>query len=170
MTWQADEKVLWRARRGIRHGEEILYVDGANGQGVDLIHQAELHLPALPSLQAVLLSCCPCRGLSILSEVTPPTGEQDAGDPPVRFGGRGSVLALPTPIGVAFFVQNQRIPHPTAAAGPPSVAAATEGCCQLIFRRQTRMYKLQRRVLKPRPSEALNGVFLQPVKPAKVMP
>src|SRR5215472_4361231 len=48
---------------------------------------------------AVLLSRCPCRGLSILSEVTPPTGEPDAGDPPVRFGGRGSALALPTPIG-----------------------------------------------------------------------
>ena len=28
----------------------------------------------------------------------PPTGEPDAGDPPVRFGGRGSRKALPTPI------------------------------------------------------------------------
>jgi hypothetical protein len=28
-------------------------------------------------------------GSSILSEVKPPTGEPDAGDPPVRFGGRG---------------------------------------------------------------------------------
>jgi len=33
---------------------------------------------------------------SILSEVRPPTGEPDAEDPPVRFGGRGSVsLFLP---------------------------------------------------------------------------
>jgi hypothetical protein len=29
----------------------------------------------------------------------PPTGEPDAGDPPVRFGGRGEVQTLvPTPI------------------------------------------------------------------------
>ena len=33
---------------------------------------------------------------------------------------------------------------------PPSVATATEGCCQLIFRRHTEMYKLQGRG-KPRP-------------------
>src|SRR5208337_625375 len=38
---------------------------------------------------------------SILFEVKPPTGEPDAGDPPVRFGGRGdrNQSALPTPIG-----------------------------------------------------------------------
>jgi hypothetical protein len=37
---------------------------------------------------------------SILVEVKPPTGEPDAGDPPVRFGGRGdrNQSALPTPI------------------------------------------------------------------------
>ncbi|MGA2959928.1 MAG: hypothetical protein ABSF48_29955, partial [Thermodesulfobacteriota bacterium] len=37
---------------------------------------------------------------SILFEVKPPTGEPDAGDPPVRFGGRGdrNQSALPTPI------------------------------------------------------------------------
>jgi hypothetical protein len=28
-------------------------------------------------------------GQSILFEVTPPTGKPDAGNPPVRFGGRG---------------------------------------------------------------------------------
>ena len=33
------------------------------------------------------------------SKVRPPTGEPDAGNPPVRFGGRGEVLSLvPTPI------------------------------------------------------------------------
>ena len=37
----------------------------------------------------VLLSRGPRFGLSILSEVKPPTGEPDAGNPPVRFGGRG---------------------------------------------------------------------------------
>ena len=31
-------------------------------------------------------------------EAQPPTGEPDAGDPQVRFGGRGSPQALPTPI------------------------------------------------------------------------
>src|SRR5688572_30527567 len=35
-------------------------------------------------------------GLSILAKVKPPTGEPYAGDPPVRFGGRGSrTLSLP---------------------------------------------------------------------------
>src|ERR1035438_9074412 len=34
--------------------------------------------------------------MSILTEVRPPTGEPDAGDPHVRFGGRGShKLSLP---------------------------------------------------------------------------
>ena len=31
----------------------------------------------------------PCVGLAVLFEVRPPTGEPDAGNPPVRFGGRG---------------------------------------------------------------------------------
>src|SRR5271167_2639310 len=37
---------------------------------------------------------------SILLEARPPTGEPDAGDPPVRFGGRGDRdhSVLPTPI------------------------------------------------------------------------
>jgi hypothetical protein len=38
---------------------------------------------------AVLPSHSLRSGPSILSEVKPPTGEPDAGDPPVRFGGRG---------------------------------------------------------------------------------
>ena len=39
-------------------------------------------------------------GQPVLSKVRPPTGEPDAGDPPVRFGGRGDRLqsVLPTPI------------------------------------------------------------------------
>ena len=35
----------------------------------------------------------------VLEEVKPPTGEPDAGDPLVRFGGRGGLRAIPTPIG-----------------------------------------------------------------------
>src|SRR6185295_9694515 len=38
---------------------------------------------------AVLLCHSLCPGPSVLSEVRPPTGEPDAGDPHVRFGGRG---------------------------------------------------------------------------------
>ncbi len=34
-----------------------------------------------------------------LSTEHPPTGKPDAGEPPVRFGGRGRSSALPTPIG-----------------------------------------------------------------------
>ncbi|MCG2682368.1 MAG: hypothetical protein L6306_02000, partial [Planctomycetales bacterium] len=42
----------------------------------------------------------PCLGQSILSEVKLSTGEPDAGNPPVRFGGRGgrTQSAFPTPI------------------------------------------------------------------------
>ena len=45
----------------------------------------------------VFLATSPRLGLPILDEVKPPTGEPDAGDPHVRFGGRGG-KALPTPI------------------------------------------------------------------------
>ena len=38
---------------------------------------------------AVQFTHRPCRGRSILTKVTPSTGEPDAGDPHVRFGGRG---------------------------------------------------------------------------------
>ena len=43
---------------------------------------------------------CPlsCAGPSVPSWVRPPTGEPDAGDPQVRFGGRGRRKPLPTPI------------------------------------------------------------------------
>ena len=40
-----------------------------------------------------------CAGLSVPLRVRPPTGEPDAGDLPVRFGGRGRPTPLPTPIG-----------------------------------------------------------------------
>src|SRR6266511_1048963 len=54
----------------------------------------------LGSAWVVLVSICPGASMSILSKVRPPTGEPDAGEPPVRFGGRGSrnQSALPTPI------------------------------------------------------------------------
>ena len=51
-----------------------------------------------PSLPSMGCSACsePMPGLSVLSWVRPPTGEPDAGDPPVRFGGRGRrCLSLP---------------------------------------------------------------------------
>jgi hypothetical protein len=47
------------------------------------------HLPTIAKQRLLDLAtthaCSP-----ILFEVRPPTGEPDAGDPPVRFGGRGS--------------------------------------------------------------------------------
>ena len=45
----------------------------------------------------------PCAGPSILIEVKPPTGEPDAGDPPVRFGGGRdrTQSVLPTPIRIS---------------------------------------------------------------------
>ena len=51
-----------------------------------------------------LFACkAPMTRLPVLSQVRPPTGEPDAGDPHVRFGGRGSRTqsALPTPIRAA---------------------------------------------------------------------
>src|ERR1035441_2610737 len=45
------------------------------------------------------------------SITTPLTGEPDAGDPPVRFGGRGKVQSLvPTPIGGAGKVRRSQAP------------------------------------------------------------
>jgi hypothetical protein len=45
------------------------------------------------------LALRPCFGPPVLLQVTPSTGEPDAGDPPVRFGGRGwrTQSLLPTP-------------------------------------------------------------------------
>ena len=49
--------------------------------------------------RAVKLDNRPCLGQSILSKVKLSTGEPDAGDPPVRFGGREpKPIAFPTPI------------------------------------------------------------------------
>ena len=44
------------------------------------------------------LASLSCAGPSVPSWVRPPTGEPDAGDLPVRFGGRGRRQPLPTPI------------------------------------------------------------------------
>src|ERR1700738_5008765 len=43
--------------------------------------------------RAVLFVGRPCATWSILSQGEPPTGEPDAGEPPVRFGGRGSIVS-----------------------------------------------------------------------------
>jgi hypothetical protein len=49
---------------------------------------------------AVLLRCSLCVSHQSVRTVTPSTGEPYAGDPPVRFGGRGGATqcAVPTPI------------------------------------------------------------------------
>ena len=58
---------------------------------------------------AVLLGRSPRLSSSILSEVKLPTGEPDAGDPPVRFGGRGDrdhpVLSTP----IFFFAAREEV-------------------------------------------------------------
>src|SRR5260370_19064833 len=53
-----------------------------------------------------------CPSLSVLLQVKPSTGEPDAGDPHVRFGGRGSRTqsALPTPIRTADRGMTQKRP------------------------------------------------------------
>ena len=80
----------------------LRYRHGGQGRGRGADHQrwpnayfAELGLFSLATAHA------PAR--SVLSEVKPPTGEPDAGDPPVRFGGRGNRTQsfLPTPIQAA---------------------------------------------------------------------
>lgn len=57
-------------------------------------------LPLLRRTWAVQSGNRPCHGLSILTKVKPSTGEPDAGEPLVRFGGRGgrNQSAVPTPI------------------------------------------------------------------------
>ena len=55
--------------------------------------------PLLSTLAATKkLALMSCAGPSVPSWVSPPTGEPDAGDLPVRFGGRGRREPLPTPI------------------------------------------------------------------------
>src|SRR2546427_594331 len=55
--------------------------------GLCLPHAALANLLSLS--QSVSVPTCAHR---------PPTGEPDAGNPPVRFGGRGGLRAIPTPI------------------------------------------------------------------------
>jgi hypothetical protein len=60
---------------------------------------------------AALLGRSPRLSSSILSEVKPSTGEPDAGEPPVRFGGRGDRdhSILPTPIFLFVFNEKQQM-------------------------------------------------------------
>jgi len=67
------------------------------GRGSDHQRWKKLLLRQTRALQS---GHSPSRGRSILFEVKPSTGEPDAGDPQVRFGGRGDRIqsVLPTPI------------------------------------------------------------------------
>ena len=84
--WAWTEPTIWTDRMltALEHGVQ----GGKLAQR--LLHRAWAAFPG----------ACPSLGPSILSEVTPPTGEPDAGDPHVRFGGRGdrTQSVLPTPI------------------------------------------------------------------------
>src|SRR5712691_283222 len=71
---------------------------GQRRQGNRPEHQCRL---AAAVAEPGLFACkVPMTRPPVLSQVRPPTGEPDAGDPHVRFGGRGSRTqsALPTPI------------------------------------------------------------------------
>src|SRR5436309_13700945 len=54
-------------------------------EGLCLLHAAWVDLLSLSQSKA-------CRSIN-----RPPTGKPDAGKPPVRFGGRGGLRAIPTP-------------------------------------------------------------------------
>ncbi|HWT79899.1 MAG TPA: group II intron reverse transcriptase/maturase, partial [Candidatus Methylomirabilis sp.] len=77
-----DKWVRMRLRSLLR------FRQGRKGRGRDLDHQRWPN--AFFAKQGLFsLTEAPYLGLSILSKVRPPTGEPDAGKPPVRFGGRG---------------------------------------------------------------------------------
>src|ERR1022692_2603871 len=75
------------------------------------VRSSTLEQRLLSGARAVLSKRGPCRNLSILAEVRPLTGEPDAGDPHVRFGGRGGDK-LSLPLSNAFSVAEP-------SAGPP---------------------------------------------------
>jgi hypothetical protein len=102
-----------RGERRRRHRRECLRAEPA-GTAVVTVTGFEplLTFPGLLTTPFGVPGRCVCPGWvsaisprradldrSTLSEVGPPTGEPDAGDPPVRFGGRGerdhSVLSTP---------------------------------------------------------------------------
>src|SRR5215472_7562239 len=76
----------------------------------------------LCSAWAVLLGYGPYSGTSILLKVRPPTGEPDAGDPPVRFGGRGNRdhSVPPTPIYKPYLIFSHLLSPGVPALAPPS--------------------------------------------------
>jgi len=91
-------------------------------QSTGLVHLAE---SLLRRSRAVQSGNRPCRGLSILTKVKPSTGEPDAGDPHVRFGGRGAPRqwGVPTPIrGVRFTARNGFLAPPSVQEPrPPAI-------------------------------------------------
>ena len=78
------------------------------------------HAGPIASLPTMGCSACrrPMSGSSVPLRVRPPTGEPDAGDPPVRFGGRGCRdNRCSLPLSRLFFV-----PHSKVVGGRPSPA------------------------------------------------
>ncbi len=77
-----------------------------------------------------LFACkAPMTRLPVLSQVRPPTGEPDAGDPHVRFGGRGSRTqsALPTPITAPPLRSSQAVAIPYQSGKSPYRSAIGPG-------------------------------------------
>jgi hypothetical protein len=95
--WEWTEASVWNERmlttleRGIKGGQWYSLIDKSSALAQCLLRRT----------RADLLSHGPGPSEST-SNPKPLTGEPDAGNPPVRFGGRGEVLLLvPTPIPTA---------------------------------------------------------------------
>jgi hypothetical protein len=76
----------------------------------------------LPPAWAVLPRRSSCSGPSVRSTVRPPTGEPDAGKPPVRFEGRGGATQCAVPTPISRFLGQPTFP-PCAAPSGAAVAA-----------------------------------------------
>jgi hypothetical protein len=109
---------------------------------------------------ALLPNCCPCSGLSILAEVRPPTGEPDAGEPPVRFGGRGSGSSRsPYPLSrLAFGEQGTASRTPTC--DPTYVAACTQRSTAARWWGQSAGARERTLSHFPAPAPAAAGAFM----------
>ena len=66
-----------------------------------------------------------------LSTENPLTGKPDAGDPPVRFGGRGGGYPLSLPLSLAAF-RGQMVPRAASRAGASRRDISTKGLMGLI--------------------------------------
>ena len=65
------------------------------GRNLPWLRQHKMAQRLLCQAGVIQLAKRPCPSLPVLSKVKPSTGEPDAGNPQVRFGGRGTKVSLP---------------------------------------------------------------------------